>query len=58
MSLLDAAMVQQLDLRIRALERMIADLQQQLADERQERIAADKRVMRGQQDREWRRDVA
>jgi hypothetical protein len=46
------------DIRIRALEKMVAELRQQLKDERQERVAADLRLMRVQHDREWRRNVA
>lgn len=51
-------LIVQTDARIRALERTIADLRRQLADERAERIAADRRLLRAQHDRDWRREVA
>lgn len=47
-----------LERQVRELKQMVCHLDQKLADERAERIGADKRAARQQQDREWMRDVA
>lgn len=50
--------IEALEQSVRELKQMVCHLDQQLADERAERVAAIRRIQRDVQDREWARSAA